>query len=195
MPVRPALVVGGLALAATAVLPLGLPHPGAAPAPQVAVAGTAAPPDAMPAVRPAAVVRYVMPVDGSVARLFDPPAARWSAGHRGVDLLAAPGDPVRSPADGVVEFSGVVVDRTVLTVRHPDGLRSSLEPLVEPLARGTPVRTGQVVATLAGPPGPDGHPGHCAPATCLHWGVRRGDEYVDPLGLLRPGPVVLLPGP
>ncbi len=136
-----------------------------------------------------------MPVDGSVARLFDPPAARWSAGHRGVDLLAAPGDPVRSPADGIVEFSGVVVDRTVLTVRHPDGLRSSLEPLVEPLARGTPVRAGQVVATLAGPPGPGGHPGHCAPATCLHWGVRRGEEYVDPLGLLGPGPVVLLPGP
>ena len=25
---------------------------------------------------------------------------------------------------------------------------------------------------------------HCAPSTCLHWGVRVGVDYVDPLGLL-----------
>ena len=34
-----------------------------------------------------------------------------------------------------------------------------------------------------------GHPGtggsHCAPRACLHWGVRRGDEYLDPLDVLR----------
>ena len=30
--------------------------------------------------------------------------------------------------------------------------------------------------------------------TCLHWGARRGDTYLDPLSLLRPlGPVRLLP--
>jgi hypothetical protein len=36
-------------------------------------------------------------------------------------------------------------------------------------------------------------PGHCAPATCLHWGVRRGDVYLDPLQLVGTGPPVLLP--
>ena len=37
-------------------------------------------------------------------------------------------------------------------------------------------------------------PGHCAAAPCVHWGVRRGEDYVDPLQFvmdLRPS--VLLP--
>jgi hypothetical protein len=34
---------------------------------------------------------------------------------------------------------------------------------------------------------------HCAPRTCLHWGVRLGSRYVDPLTLLGRGPPVLLP--
>ena len=37
-------------------------------------------------------------------------------------------------------------------------------------------------------------PGHCAPATCLHWGLRRGEAYLDPMQwVLAGGPVVLLP--
>jgi murein DD-endopeptidase MepM/ murein hydrolase activator NlpD len=38
----------------------------------------------------------------------------------------------------------------------------------------------------------NGHPGCPVPA-CLHWGLRRGEEYLDPLALLRLGPVRLLP--
>jgi hypothetical protein len=39
-----------------------------------------------------------------------------------------------------------------------------------------------------------GVPGHCAPGVCLHWGVRLGATYLDPIGLLRGfGPIVLLP--
>ena len=37
-------------------------------------------------------------------------------------------------------------------------------------------------------------PGHCNTLPCVHWGVRRGDEYINPLSLvtdLRPS--VLLP--
>ncbi|MBO1751550.1 M23 family metallopeptidase [Actinotalea sp. BY-33] len=129
---------------------------------------------------------YRAPVDGTVVRLFDPPPVRWAAGHRGVDLAAGPGDAVMSPSDGVVTFAGRVVDRGVLTVTHPDGRRSSFEPVVAVVVVGQVVAAGEVVATVA----PD--PVHCA-STCLHWGVREGDEYVDPLSLL-PGaePVVLL---
>ena len=93
-----------------------------------------------------------------------------------------------SIATGTVSFSGVVVGRGVVTITHPDGVRSSLEP-VDPLVRvGDRVTTGQAVGLVSGAPG------HCAPAVCLHWGVRRGATYLDPLGLLRGfGPIVLLP--
>jgi hypothetical protein len=38
----------------------------------------------------------------------------------------------------------------------------------------------------------DGHAG-CPVAACLHWGLKRGDTYLDPLLLLRPPRVRLLP--
>ena len=34
---------------------------------------------------------------------------------------------------------------------------------------------------------------HCAPATCLHWGLLEGERYLDPLTLLPKRPVRLLP--
>ena len=56
------------------------------------------------------------------------------------------------------------------------------------VAAGDVVHRGQQVGVLA--PAPV----HCAPLTCLHWGVRRGQAYLDPLVLLRPpAPPVLLP--
>jgi hypothetical protein len=35
--------------------------------------------------------------------------------------------------------------------------------------------------------------GHCGQESCLHWGLLRGDSYLDPLWLLGLGPVRLLP--
>ena len=118
-----------------------------------------------------------------------PPAQRWSRGHRGVDLGTTAGSAVRAPADGTVGFVGFVVDRPVLTVDHGGGLRSSFEPVDSPLVRGDRVRRGQVLGTLRGRD-------HCRDGDCLHWGVRRGDDYVNPLlfvGELEPS--VLLPVP
>ena len=122
-----------------------------------------------------------------VLRDFDPPPKPWLSGHRGVDLGAtADGAPVTSPAAGTVSFVGVVVDRPVITIDHGDGLRSSFEPVDSALAAGTPVAAGQVIGTAL--------PGHCTAVPCIHWGVRRGEDYVDPLQFvmdLRPS--VLLP--
>ncbi|MGW6131240.1 M23 family metallopeptidase [Cellulomonas sp. NPDC055163] len=128
------------------------------------------------------------PVD--VARGFDAPEERWLSGHRGVDLTAAPGDPVLAPTAGVVTFVGPVAGRVVLTLQHPDGRRSSLEPVAPTVAAGDAVEPGAVLGQVAA------GATHCAPATCLHWGVRTADDtYVDPLTLLAGrGPVVLLPG-
>lgn len=144
-----------------------------------------------PAPLPTTTVRYTLPVGppAAVVEAFSGPAERWLSGHRGVDLSAEPGSPVRAPAAGVVSFAGPVADRSVVTVTHPDGRRSSLEPVDADVRAGDPVTQGQPLGRV------QDVPGHCAPASCVHWGVRTGpDAYVDPMGLVAGGgPVVLLP--
>jgi murein DD-endopeptidase MepM/ murein hydrolase activator NlpD len=113
----------------------------------------------------------------------------WSAGHRGVDLLTAPGAAVHAPAAGMIRFTGVIAGRPVLSIDHGGGLISSVEPVLGLRTAGEVVRRGDVVGTIA--PGAT----HCSPRTCLHWGVRRNGQYIDPLTLLpgQRGPIVLLP--
>jgi len=132
---------------------------------------------------------YRWPLDGSprVTRPFQPPPKPWLPGHRGVDLGASPGDPVRSAGPGVVAFAGVVAGRPVVSVDHPGGLRTTYEP-VSPLVRaGQAVAAGTVLGTLL-----VGHAG-CPVDACLHWGLRQGDAYLDPLALLGLAQVRLLP--
>lgn len=127
---------------------------------------------------------YRPPVEGAVTRLFDPPEVRWGSGHRGVDLAASPGATVRSPGAGVVAFAGTVAGRGVVTVLHDDGRRSSLEPVEADVTPGDRVAVGTALGRLQDRPDHDG----------VHWGVRDGDTYLDPLSLLtRSSPVVLLP--
>ncbi|WP_447040258.1 murein hydrolase activator EnvC family protein [Streptomyces sp. DSM 118878] len=131
----------------------------------------------------------------TVLRAWDPPATGYGAGHRGVDLAAPPGSPVRAVAPGRVSFAGQVAGRGVVSVEL-DGtgdppLRTTYEPVRPALKKGAKVAAGERVGTLALPTG------HC-PASCLHWGLRRADTYLDPLALLPPwlltrGPSRLLP--
>lgn len=140
------------------------------------------------------------PVEGRIQVLtpFEQPAARWAAGHRGVDLALEPGQAIVAPAEGRVIFSGRVVDRQVLTLEHPDGRRSSFEPVTDALPVGSKVQAGQLLARLA----PEIQ--HCKPSFCLHWGLRepsddprqarRGLAYTNPLLLLGlEEPSILLP--
>ncbi|CAI9386349.1 murein hydrolase activator EnvC [Microbacterium sp. T2.11-28] len=121
-----------------------------------------------------------------VVAAYDAPAHEFAAGHRGVDVLAAAGTPLRAPADGVVVFAGTVVDRDVVTIDHGDGHVSTLEPVHAVVRRGAQVRAGDVVARAAAG-------GHAAPGS-VHLGVRRHGRYIDPLELLGPLPrAVLLP--
>jgi murein DD-endopeptidase MepM/ murein hydrolase activator NlpD len=178
-----ATVVAGLLALGTALAVADLAGAGASGPP----VGVVSPVDPTEQARPVLTPPLDAPL--TVARPFDAPAQPWAPGHRGVDLLAAPLRTVRAPAAGRVTFSGTVVDRGVLTITHDDGLRSSLEPVVPSVVVGQRVLAGQVVATVASTPG------HCAPSTCLHWGLRRGETYLDPMRwLLDRGPVVLLPG-
>ena len=119
-----------------------------------------------------------------IVRQYIAPATPYSRGHRGVDL-AAPGGILRAPADGVVHFVGFVVDRPVLSIRHPGGLISSYEPVQTSLSEGDAVARGDPIGTI--------EPGHCS-QSCLHFGVRLHGEYVSPLLYLGGiEPSVLLP--
>ncbi|MEU0791368.1 M23 family metallopeptidase [Amycolatopsis sp. NPDC005961] len=112
-----------------------------------------------------------------VMKYFDAPETPYGPGHRGVDLAAAPGQDVLAADAGVVVFAGLVAGRPVISVDHDGGLRTTYEPVEPKVAVGDQVYRGQVLGSVLA-----GHPG-CTIAACLHWGVRRGDEYVDPLAL------------
>lgn len=156
-------------------------------------------------------LRYRSPTAASrprVIRPFEKPAQRWSAGHRGVDLAVPEHDRrVYAPAPGKVVFSGTVVNRKVLVIAHPDGRRSTFEPMDEALPAGTTVAAGEVIGTVAVTAGGNSErPYQRCSTPCLYWGVRqggaRGDgsgkdaEYINPMSLLgSKEPSILLPVP
>jgi murein DD-endopeptidase MepM/ murein hydrolase activator NlpD len=97
---------------------------------------------------------------------------------------------VFAPREGTVVFAGPVGGHGVLSIQHDDGLRTTYGPVRAAVPTGARVETGQLVGRLE--PGLAG----CPDPACLHWGVRRGPaEYLDPLVLLQPPRVRLLPVP
>jgi murein DD-endopeptidase MepM/ murein hydrolase activator NlpD len=121
-----------------------------------------------------------------VVRGFDPPDDPWGAGHRGVDLLGSPGQPVRSALPGTVTWAGVLAGRGVVVVDHGP-TRTTYEPVDATVGVGDRVSAGDRIGRLS----PVGS--HCLPRTCLHWGWLAQDTYLDPLRLVGLGPVRLLP--
>jgi len=180
-------VLGLVAAAAAAAVTTSPPLTPGLTTPQVATPGTAgnSSAGAPSAGAPSAAAQWpVLPA--TVVAGFEP-HDRFGAGHRGVDLAASPGQPVRSALSGEVTFAGRVAGRSVVVVAHPGGIRTTYLPVVPAVAVGVQVSAGTIVGRLDADQ-------HCAPSTCLHWGARRGDDYVDPLSLLaRAGPIVLLP--
>ena len=175
-------------LAATATVTLAMtPPPGTAETPARSAARAAGLPE-----RPAPAAGWGWPLDPEPAVVvsFRAPPTPWGAGHRGVDLAAAVGQPVLSAGGGRVTFAGSVAGRGVVVVTHPGGVRTSYEPVDRRVGVGTAVARGDPVGRVARV---GAGLGHCAPRTCLHWGVRRGSRYVDPLTLVGRGPPVLLP--
>lgn len=126
---------------------------------------------------------WIRPVPGAVVRGFDPPAHRWEPGHRGVDLDAPGGAPVVAAGSGTVAFAGMVAGRPVVSIDH-GALRTTYEPVAAVVSTGQPVVAGQVIGTVVD--------GHCADSGCLHWGLVRGGDYLDPLSLLGTSRVRLL---
>jgi murein DD-endopeptidase MepM/ murein hydrolase activator NlpD len=138
------------------------------------------------------LVGWAAPLDPPfvVVREFDPPPMRWLAGHRGVDLATSPGATVRATGPGVVSYAGLVAGRGVVVVRHTGAdslLRTTVEPVSASVATGQQVAAGDPIGVVADTPG------HCAPTVCLHWGLLRGDTYLDPWRDDEAGAIRLLP--
>ena len=124
----------------------------------------------VPAVRRPHARPYLPPVDAPVRDPFRPPACAWCAGNRGLEYDTEPGQAVRASAGGTVTFAGQVAGRLWVVVAHADGLRTSYG-----LVTAVEVRVGQVVAAgqrIA------------AAGEAVHFGLRRGDVYLDPALLL-----------
>ena len=124
--------------------------------------------------------------DPEVVRGFDPPDVVWGAGHRGVDLLGRPGQPVHAALAGTISFAGQLAGRGVVVVDH-GATRTTYEPVTASVSVGDAVARGGVIGSLATAGS------HCLPRSCLHWGWKEGDTYLDPLRLVGAGPVRLLP--
>lgn len=152
--------------AALALLSASVARGAAAPSPPPG--SLAGPPAA------AAVARgVVLPVDGPLLRLFEAPATPYAAGHRGVDLAALPGSPVRAALPGVVTFAGPVAGRGWVTIDHGGGLETTYGDLAPRLvSAGRRVAAGDVLGRLA------------AGRAWVDWGARRDGDYIDPLTLL-----------
>jgi len=84
---------------------------------------------------------------------------------------------------GTVVFAGELAGRTLVSIAHPGGLRTSYEPVRPSVRVGQLIDAGAVIGELDA-----GHDG-CAVAACLHWGAMWGAasraDYVDPFGPAR----------
>ena len=131
---------------------------------------------------------WVWPLPGPhvVSRPFGLGATQYAAGHRGADLPGTPGEPVLAAGAGSVSYAGLLAGRGVVVIVH-GALRTTYEPVSAVVRVGGTVGAGQQIGTL--------QPGHegCPVAACLHWGLLRGQTYLDPVALVDPGPVRLLP--
>ena len=86
---------------------------------------------------------------------------------------------------GRVTYAGVLAGRGVVVVSH-GALRTTYLPVHPTVAVGQSVKKGEAIGTLES--------GHACPGgACLHWGLKRGDQYLDPMSLLNLAPLRLLP--
>lgn len=136
---------------------------------------------------PVALWTAPLPAPPVIGRPFEPPPHAYGPGHRGVDLEGSAGSQVLAAGSGVVAFAGMVAGRPLVSIDHANGLRTTYEPVDPSVGAGQAVARGSPIGSLAA-----GHAG-CAVEACLHWGLRRGEAYLDPLALLRPPRVRLLP--
>jgi hypothetical protein len=130
---------------------------------------------------PAVTGGWRPPVPGKVVRPFAESSSAYAPGHRGVDLAAPAGTPVRAAGAGTVTFAGDVAGHLHVVVTHRNGLRTSYSFLADVTVSGGEAVTTSTIVGHTGGEDPDS--GHGAEA--VHFGLRVGERYVDPLLLFQ----------
>ena len=113
----------------------------------------------------------------SITRGFEPPVHNWVPGHRGVDLRARTGQKVFAPTNGQVIYVSELAGRGVVVIKHGK-LRTTYEPVSSQLTLGDSVVRGDEIGRLKC------GTSHCCQAgqvRCLHWGLLRKTQYLNPL--------------
>jgi len=137
---------------------------------------------AAPAAHAASPRSWQRPVEGAALRFFQVGPDRYARGqHRGVDLAAAPGSPVRSACGGRVSFAGRV-PRGGLTVSVRCGALVATYQQLGAIA----VRRGRLLAPglLLGVAGRSDDPRTRRAHVHLGARVAASGRYVDPLTLI-----------
>lgn len=123
-----------------------------------------------------------VPVDSpTLAKEFRQPSSDWSSGHRGVDYLVQGKQSVFSAHAGLVTFTGRVVNRSVVSIRHGNGYTTSYEPVCSDLQTHSMVETGQVIGEVCAEPQ---YQSHCGLRLCLHFSLRSPNGYLSPLAVI-----------
>jgi murein DD-endopeptidase MepM/ murein hydrolase activator NlpD len=117
----------------------------------------------------------IPPIPGATqVKDFDLPSTTYAPGHRGVDYLSTFGTPVLAAADGVITHAGLIANRWTITVTH-NNLRTTYEPVKPIIKFGEFVRQGQIIGYL------QQNGSHCFPESCLHFGLKEGKTYLNPI--------------
>lgn len=116
---------------------------------------------------------YVAPVQGHIVDHFRAPESPYGPGNRGLEYAVESGSLVRATDGGTVTFAGQVGGSLFVTILHDDGLRSTYGHMSSiAVSVGQRVEQSEVVGQSS---------------ERLHFGIREGDEYIDP-ELLVAGP-------
>ena len=121
------------------------------------------------------LIVLIPPIPGATqVKNFDLPITAYAKGHRGVDYLSTFGIPVLAAAGGVITHAGVIANRWTITVAH-NNLRTTYEPVKPIIKFGEFVRQGQIIGYL------QQNGSHCFPESCLHFGLKEGRTYLNPI--------------
>ena len=119
---------------------------------------------------------WVTPVPAmEIIEAFDPPDKPWLKGHRGIDVLALEGEPLRAPTGGTIRFAGTVAGMATISILTESDHVFTFQPAATLLKKGESFAAGEQIGTV-------GSGGHCQ-RSCLHigaWPAASDRRYVDP---------------
>ena len=110
-----------------------------------------------------------------VQREFLGPVSIYGPGHRGLDFAIEEEQQVTAPANGLITFSGAIVNRNIVTLRTRSGYLISFEQVCSKREAGEFVEQGQLLGQFCSI---SEDYGHCD--NCVHFSVRGKNGYLNP---------------